>query len=33
MLHHVELYVSDLARSRVFYEYLRRPFGYELYED
>ncbi|MGX7776315.1 VOC family protein [Streptococcus pluranimalium] len=33
MLHHVELYVSDLARSRVFYEYLLPQFGYELYQD
>ncbi|HEM6116116.1 VOC family protein [Streptococcus pluranimalium] len=33
MLHHVEIYVSDLARSRVFYEYLLPQFGYELYQD
>ena len=33
MLHHVEIYVSDLARSRIFYEYLLPQFGYELYQD
>ncbi|WP_341932217.1 VOC family protein [Streptococcus pluranimalium] len=33
MLHHVEIYVSDLARSRAFYEYLLPQFGYDLYQD
>lgn len=33
MLHHVEIYVSDLARRRAFYEYLLPQFGYDLYQD
>jgi catechol 2,3-dioxygenase-like lactoylglutathione lyase family enzyme len=31
-LHHVELYVSDLARSRQFWVWLLRRFGYEEYQ-
>jgi catechol 2,3-dioxygenase-like lactoylglutathione lyase family enzyme len=31
-LHHIELYVSDLARSREFYARLLGRFGYELYQ-
>lgn len=33
MLHNVEIYVSDLSCSRVFYEYLLSQFGYDLYQD
>ncbi len=33
MLHHIELYVSDLAKSRDFYEFLLPYLGYELYQD
>lgn len=33
MLHHIELYVSDLPRSRDFYEFLLPRLGYELYQD
>ena len=32
MLHHVELYVSDLARSREFWGRLLERLGYELYQ-
>jgi catechol 2,3-dioxygenase-like lactoylglutathione lyase family enzyme len=31
-LHHVEIYVSDLARSREFWGWLLGWFGYELYQ-
>lgn len=33
MLHHIELYVSDLQKSRGFYEFLLLRLGYELYQD
>ena len=33
MLHHIELYVSDLARSRDFYSFLLSRLGYDLYQD
>lgn len=33
MIHHIELYVSDLAKSRAFYEFLLPRLGYELYQD
>ncbi|MDO4432792.1 MAG: VOC family protein [Aerococcaceae bacterium] len=33
MLHHIELYVSDLAKSRYFYDFLLSRLGYELYQD
>lgn len=33
MLHHIELYVSDLARSRDFYEFLLPRLGYTLYQE
>ncbi|MDG4513370.1 VOC family protein [Streptococcus suis] len=33
MLHHVEIYVSDLAISRAFYDFLLTGLGYELYQE
>ncbi|MGT2866086.1 VOC family protein [Streptococcus fryi] len=33
MLHHVEIYVSDLAKSRAFYDFLLTKLGYELYQE
>lgn len=33
MLHHIELYVSDLAKSRDFYTFLLSRLGYTLYQD
>lgn len=33
MLHHIELYVSDLARSRDFYSFLLSRLDYDLYQD
>jgi catechol 2,3-dioxygenase-like lactoylglutathione lyase family enzyme len=31
-LHHVELYVSDLARSAEFWSWLLESFGYQLFQ-
>ncbi|MGT2895755.1 VOC family protein [Streptococcus entericus] len=33
MLHHIELYVSNLARSRAFYDILLPRLGYTLYQE
>lgn len=33
MLNHIEIYVSDLATSRRFYEFLLNNLGYNLYQD
>ena len=33
MLHHVEINISDLQKSRQFYEYLLPTLGYELYQE
>ncbi|MEO7994079.1 MAG: VOC family protein [bacterium] len=33
LLHHVELYVSDLARSRVFWAWFLGELGYTLYQE
>jgi len=33
MLHHVEINVSDLGRSRDFWEWFLTRLGYELYQD
>lgn len=33
MLHHIEVYVSDLDRSREFYAYLLPKLGYSLFQD
>lgn len=33
MLNHIEIYVSDLAASRRFYEFLLGNLGYEIYQD
>lgn len=33
MIHHIEIYVSDLESSRAFYEFLLPRLGYELYQD
>lgn len=33
MLHHVELYVSDLERSRAFYGVLLGALGYTVYQE
>jgi len=31
-LHHVEINVSDLAKSRIFYDWLLGELGYKLYQ-
>ncbi|MGT2935142.1 VOC family protein [Streptococcus castoreus] len=33
MLHHIEIYVSNLAKSRTFYHFLLPKLGYHLYQD
>lgn len=33
MLHHVEIYVSDLSKSRAFYDFLLEGLGYTLYQE
>ncbi|MEN0059716.1 MAG: VOC family protein [Bdellovibrio sp.] len=33
LLHHIELYVSDLKKSADFWGWLLESFGYELYQD
>lgn len=33
MLHHIEIYVSDLEASRRFYEHFLGRLGYQLYQD
>lgn len=33
MLHHLEIYVSNLAQSWDFYDFLLPHLGYELYQD
>ncbi|WP_253365873.1 VOC family protein [Streptococcus gallinaceus] len=33
MLHHVEYYVSSLAKSRAFYETFLLELGYEVYQE
>lgn len=33
MLHHIELYVSNLNQSRTFYDFLLPRLDYELYQD
>lgn len=33
MLHHVELYVSDLRRSAAFWGWLLEQLGYELFQE
>ena len=33
MLHHVEIYVSDLKKSRQFYDVLLPKLGYQLYQE
>lgn len=33
MLHHIELYVSHLARSRAFYDFLLSRLGYAVYQE
>ncbi len=33
MLHHVEINVSDLKRSREFWEWLLTALGYEIYQE
>ena len=33
MLHHVEIYVSDLKRSRDFWSWFLSSIGYELYQE
>ncbi|MEY8462387.1 VOC family protein [Streptococcus merionis] len=33
MLHHVEIYVSDLSKSRAFYDLFLPDLGYILYQD
>ncbi len=32
-LHHVEIYVSDLNRSRLFYDWFLSELGYTLFQD
>ncbi len=33
MLHHVEIYVRNLAKTREFYDYLLPKLGYQLYQE
>lgn len=33
MLHHVEIYVSNLSQSRTFYNFLLPELGYSLYQE
>ncbi|MDO4719520.1 MAG: VOC family protein [Peptostreptococcaceae bacterium] len=33
MLHHIEIYVRDLARTRAFYDFLLPDLGYRLFQD
>ncbi len=33
MLHHVEIYVSDLSKTRKFYDFLLPKLGYKLYQE
>lgn len=33
MLHHVEIYVSNLKTSRAFYDFLLTKLGYSLYQE
>ena len=33
MIHHIEIYVSDLKRSRIFYDFLLTNLGYTLYQE
>lgn len=33
MLHHVEIYVSNLETSRTFYDFLLTKLGYSLYQE
>ena len=33
MLHHVEIYVSNLETSRAFYDFLLTKLGYSLYQE
>ncbi|MCA9243138.1 MAG: VOC family protein [Phycisphaerales bacterium] len=33
LIHHVELYVSDLQRSRAFWEWLLSALGYAIYQE
>ncbi|EJN95050.1 VOC family protein [Streptococcus ratti] len=33
MLHHIEIYVSNLAKSREFYNFLLPKLGYHLYQE
>lgn len=32
-LHHIELYVSDLSQSRIFWSWLLETLDYQLYQD
>ncbi len=33
LLHHVEIYVSDLSRSRAFWSWFLAELGYQLYQE
>lgn len=33
MIHHIEIYVSNLKASRKFYSFLLEALGYELYQE
>lgn len=33
MIHHIEIYVSNLNASRKFYRFLLEALGYELYQE
>ncbi len=33
LLHHIEIYVSDLVKSRTFWEWLLTEMGYSLYQE
>lgn len=32
-LHHIEIYVEDIQKSRAFYEWLLNKLGYKLYQE
>ncbi len=32
MLHHIEIYVRDLEKTRAFYDFLLPKLGYEIYQ-
>ncbi len=33
MLHHIEIYVKDLKKTKVFYDFLLSELGYRIYQE